>query len=145
MKTNFLRLTVQAALLAVGVFLLGVWLVSAQAEYPTGPQRHTWDYTELEKAPAKTRAKRNPLEGSADAIVAGEKLYARYCAECHGKNARGGKRGPTLRDVAVRKATPGALFFVLTNGVIRRGMPDWSSLPDPERWQLVSFLHSLRE
>ena len=145
MKTNFVRLTVQAALLVAGVFLLGVCLVLGQAENPSGPQRHKWDYTALEKAPAKARAKRNPLEGGADAIAAGEKLYARYCAECHGKDARGGKRGPSLRDAAVRKATPGAMFFVLTNGVIRRGMPDWSSLPEPERWQVVSFLESLQK
>jgi hypothetical protein len=38
---------------------------------------------------------------------------------------------------------PGALFWLLTNGVVRRGMPVWSKLPEPQRWQLVSFIESL--
>jgi hypothetical protein len=35
------------------------------------------------------------------------------------------------------------LFWVLTNGVVMRGMPVWSKLPEPERWQIVTFLKSL--
>jgi hypothetical protein len=31
----------------------------------------------------------------------------------------------------------------LTNGVVRRGMPVWSKLPEPQRWQLVTYLKSL--
>lgn len=31
----------------------------------------------------------------------------------------------------------------MTNGVARRGMPVWSKLPEPQRWQIVSFLKSL--
>ena len=38
---------------------------------------------------------------------------------------------------------PGALFWILTNGVGRRGMPVWSKLPEPQRWQIVSYLKSL--
>jgi hypothetical protein len=32
---------------------------------------------------------------------------------------------------------------VLTNGVVRKGMPVWSKLPEPQRWQIVRFLKSL--
>jgi len=35
------------------------------------------------------------------------------------------------------------LFWLLTNGVVRRGMPVWSKLPEPQRWQLVSYIKSL--
>ena len=56
--------------------------------------------------------------------------------------AEGGKRAPSLLRDEVQRATPGALFWVLTNGVVRRGMPDWSKLPEPERWQIVAFLKS---
>jgi len=58
--------------------------------------------------------------------------------------AEGGKKGPSLRADEVQDATPGALFWLLTNGVVRRGMPVWSKLPEPQRWQLVSYLKSLR-
>ena len=102
-------------------------------------------YTEIAKAPEKARSQRNPFENDPDAIAAGSKLFAQHCAECHGNMAEGGKKGPSLREEEVQGAAPGALFWVLTNGVVRRGMPVWSKLPEPQRWQIVSFLKSLRE
>jgi hypothetical protein len=42
-------------------------------------------------------------------------------------------------------AKPGELFWIVTNGVIRKGMPSWSNLPPPERWQIVTFLESLNK
>ena len=56
-----------------------------------------------------------------------------------------GKTGPTpsLLTDPVQQATPGTLFWILTNGVVRRGMPVWSKLPEPQRWQIVSYLKSL--
>jgi len=36
------------------------------------------------------------------------------------------------------------LFWILNNGVVRRGMPVWSKLREPERWQIVTFLQSLK-
>jgi hypothetical protein len=35
------------------------------------------------------------------------------------------------------------LFWILTNGVVRQGMPVWSKLPEPQRWQIVTFVKSL--
>ena len=89
---------------------------------------------------------RNPLERDPDAVAAGEKLYGLHCAECHGQSGEGGtgaKKGPSLRANEVQQATPGTLFWLLTNGVVRRGMPVWSKLPEPQRWQLVSYIKSL--
>jgi mono/diheme cytochrome c family protein len=99
-------------------------------------------YAEIRKAPEKARAKRNPLEKDPDAIAAGRILFEQRCAECHGDNAEGGKKGPSLRASEVQDAEPGAIFWVLTNGVVRKGMPVWSKLPEPQRWQLVSFIKS---
>ncbi len=103
-------------------------------------------YAELAKAPAKAAARRNPLENDPDAVPAGAKLFAQHCAECHGESGEGGKgkkAGPSLRASEVQQATPGTLFWLLTNGVVRRGMPVWSRLPEPQRWQLVSYVKSL--
>ena len=84
-----------------------------------------------------------PWNHDPDAVAAGGKLFAQHCAECHGDMAEGGKKAPSLRADEVQHATPGALFWLLTNGVVRRGMPVWSKLPEPQRWQLVSFIKSL--
>jgi hypothetical protein len=43
----------------------------------------------------------------------------------------------------VQNSTPGAIFWILSNGVVRKKMPVWSKLPEPERWQLVSYIQSL--
>ena len=100
-------------------------------------------YVELTKAPAKAAARRNPLESDPEGVAGGGKLFAQHCAECHGEMAEGGKKGPSLLANEVQQATPGTLFWLLTNGVVRRGMPVWSKLPEPQRWQLVSYIKSL--
>ena len=74
----------------------------------------------------------------------GLRFVSRHCAECHGMKAEGGKRAPSLLREEVRQATPGALFWVLTNGVVWHGMPVWSKLPEPQRWQIVAFLKSFK-
>jgi mono/diheme cytochrome c family protein len=99
-------------------------------------------YAELAKVPEKQRAKANPLAKDPQAAAAGAILFEEHCAECHGKEATG-KKAPSLRVSEVQSAPPGALFYVLTNGVVRKGMPVWSKLPEPQRWQLVSFIQSL--
>jgi mono/diheme cytochrome c family protein len=105
---------------------------------------HHHHYAEFAKVPEKARVRRNPLESDPDAVAAGRKLFERHCAECHGNTAQGGKKAPSLRAEEVQQATDGTIFWVLTNGVVRRGMPVWSKLPEPERWQIVTFLKSLK-
>lgn len=99
----------------------------------------------LAKIPAKARAKRNPFEGDPDAAAAGKKLFEQHCAECHGDSGQGTRRGPSLRVPQIQNATPGEIFWILTNGVIRRGMPSWSKLPEPQRWQIIVFVQSFQE
>lgn len=119
-------------------------LVSAVlAAQSDSPGKDSALYAELAKAPTKAIARHNPLESDPDAIAAGGKLFAQHCAGCHGETANGGKKAPSLRAGEVQQATPGALFWLLTNGVVRRGMPVWSKLPEPQRWQLVAYIKSL--
>lgn len=105
---------------------------------PAGPF-----YTELAKAPEKSRTKQNPLSKDPEAPAAGEILFEEHCTECHGQHGEGGKKAPTLRAAEVQEASDGTIFWVLTNGVVRKGMPVWSKLPEPQRWQLISYIKSL--
>lgn len=100
-------------------------------------------YAELERAPEKARVRCNPLEKDPEAVAAGRNLFDQHCSSCHGDSAGGSKKAPSLRAPEVQDATPGTLFWLLTNGVVRKGMPVWSRLPEPQRWQLVSFIKSL--
>lgn len=129
-----------------GVFVLVLLVflyVQAQTENSTRAAKRKSFYTALAKAPQKAAAQPNPLESDPEAVAAGAKLFAMHCGECHGEMANGTRRAPSLRADQVQHATPGALFWVLTNGVVRRGMPVWSKLPEPQRWQLVSYIKSL--
>ncbi len=134
------------ALTSLSIMLLLAGSSAAQTANPGTGRSDNILYAELSKAPAKASARRNPLEHDRDAVAVGAKLYALHCAECHGETGEGGKgakKGPSLRPAEVQQATPGTLFWLLTNGVVRRGMPVWSKLPEPQRWQLVSYIKSL--
>jgi mono/diheme cytochrome c family protein len=117
--------------------------VAAQKDRPASFTKDKSVYAELTKAPKKAVARRNPLESDPEAVAAGANLFDQHCAECHGEMAEGSRKAPSLLADKVQQATPGTLFWILTNGVVRRGMPVWSKLPEPQRWQIVSYLKSL--
>src|SRR5262249_49493895 len=110
-------------LLTPGLFALVASSAFAQSENSCVRRTDKSEYAALAKVPEKARAKRNPLENDPDAVGAGRKLFEQHCAECHGMQAEGGKKGANLRAEEVQQATPGALFWILTNGVVRHGMP----------------------
>jgi mono/diheme cytochrome c family protein len=98
----------------------------------------------IAQAPLAARDWHNPYEGQADAIAAGKKLFLQHCAECHGDDARGKGHAANLRSPGVQNATAGELVWFLRNGNLWRGMPSWSGLPVERRWQIVTYLKSLR-
>jgi mono/diheme cytochrome c family protein len=95
-------------------------------------------------APASATHEKNPLAGRAAAAAAGKKLYAQDCAQCHGNNRQGmgPAPAPALNTPHVRNAKAGELFWFITTGKTSSGMPSWSSLPQQDRWQVVTFLQS---
>jgi mono/diheme cytochrome c family protein len=114
--------------------------VGAQDTLPSG----RFNYAELAKVPERARSRKNPVDGDANAVLVGKKLFAQHCTECHGTAGEGSKKAPSLRADEVQQAAPGALFWILTNGVVRRGMPVWSKLPEPQRWAVVSYIKRLK-
>ena len=88
-------------------------------------------------------AKKNPYAGDADAAQAGKKMYNRYCSGCHGDSAPGVGNNPGLT-MAAKHDSAGHLFDVITNGVVSKGMPAWSQLPEQQRWQIVTYLQTLK-
>ena len=121
-------------LVGAAALLAGVPVVSSPAgERPSG----------VAAAPAAASALRNPYDGDREAIGAGGKLYEMQCARCHGERGEGVGNAPSLRSPDVRQASAGALFWFLTNGDLRRGMPAWSRLSEPRRWQIVAYVTSL--
>ncbi|HEV2198171.1 MAG TPA: c-type cytochrome [Bryobacteraceae bacterium] len=119
------------------VLLLGTGLVLLATRTLAGGE------APLELAPPKARGMTNPFAGQERARRAGEKLFRRECAECHGVDAAGGGKAPPLKVPVVTNAPPGAIFWVLRNGSLYRGMPSFAHIPEPQRWQIVTYLRSL--
>jgi mono/diheme cytochrome c family protein len=128
--------------LLLGVSAIGLCGMFAVAQQKDDKARK--HASALANAPESARARANPYQGKPEAPLAGRKLFERHCAECHGVDARGRGKAPALVSEGVAQAPPGALFWFLTNGNLRAGMPSWSRLPDAQRWQLVTFLKTLR-
>jgi mono/diheme cytochrome c family protein len=100
--------------------------------------------TLVRQVPLKASLRSNPFEGEPRARAAGGKLFARECAPCHGMNGGGIGKAPPLNLADVQQAAPGALFWILRNGSLKRGMPSFAHLPEPQRWQIVTYLKTLK-
>lgn len=99
-----------------------------------------WD-----RVPAKDHARINPLASHPESISAGALIYKEHCEQCHKADATGdGHKKPSLRTDRIRSTTDGDLEWFLRQGDIAHGMPSWSSLPQAQRWQLVTYLRSIQ-
>jgi mono/diheme cytochrome c family protein len=90
-------------------------------------------------APSSSVQMKNPYSGDSQAAT-GKKLYAQNCSQCHGNNLQGIGPAPALTTASVKHASPGELFWFITNGELSKGMPSWSQLTNQQRWQIVTFL-----
>ena len=97
----------------------------------------------LQNVPDADRQRVNPFAGQKEAVAAGNRIFVDHCAKCHGDDGTGRKKKPSLRTDRVQKATDGEIFWLLKNGSLKHGMPSWSSMPEPMRWQVVTFVKSL--
>jgi len=94
-------------------------------------------------APPKAAARTNPLAGRPDTAFGGAKVFQERCTECHGEDGRGTSRAPNLADPDVQKQSDGALFWKISSGNTREGMPTFSFLPELQRWQIVLHVREL--
>lgn len=104
----------------------------------------TADGAWLNKVPERDRDKVNPYHDQPDAVAAGQHIFHDHCAHCHGDDAQGTKKRPSLRTERVQQqASEGDLHWLLVNGYMSHGMPSWSKLGDPQIWQVISYVRSL--
>ncbi|MGE5326112.1 MAG: c-type cytochrome [Deltaproteobacteria bacterium] len=127
-------------LLTLAVLLFGALIVAARkpkdAGQSDGPVVH------LKDAPKSAREMKNPLAADEQTIAAGRKLFLRHCASCHGEKGEGRGHAADLHAEEIREAPAGVLFWAISNGRLKKGMPSWSGLPPAQRWQLVTYLKS---
>jgi mono/diheme cytochrome c family protein len=119
----------------LGVLLAGAGLMAAQnLHYRPDPE---W------KPPENAAKRANPLAGKPKLAAGGRKIFRRDCAVCHGEKGQGLRDAADLQLPVVQEQSDGALFWKITNGNARRGMPPFSGLPELQRWQVVLYLRTL--
>jgi len=70
----------------------------------------------------------------------------RTCVGCHQEDGSGKDTGAAnLRSPEVQAQSDGALFWKITNGNSEAGMPSFASLPETDRWDVVTFLRTLKD
>jgi mono/diheme cytochrome c family protein len=124
-RVNFALLSAAALILSLGA--------------PVHAQEPGW----TKHVSAADRARPNPLVSDPAAVSAGQKLYSEKCAHCHGANGEGKGHTPSLQTEAVHALTPGELEWMIAHGFSFHRMPGFESLPQGQRWQIVSYVQSL--
>jgi mono/diheme cytochrome c family protein len=123
-------------MLAAATYLLTIAAAMAQDEKPHGS---SWI------VPQEANARTNPLPNQPVVVAGGQKLFGQRCAVCHAKDGTGTNRGPNLTARHVQDQSDGALFWKISSGNTRTGMPTFSFLPESQRWQLVMQIRALAE
>ena len=108
------------------------------------PSRLAAQDAHFHNAPASSAHLENPYAGQQAAVAAGAKLYVTNCAACHGANGQGTGNIPPVSEGPTQTVPDGEVFWFTTTGSVKNGMPAWASLPEEQRWQIVTFLKSLK-
>lgn len=101
-------------------------------------------------SPVSHAAKKNPIAPTTGSVAAGQKIYSKTCALCHGKS--GDADGPAvielnihparLSDPQVDTESDGTLFWKITTG--KKPMPAYGKrLSETDRWNLVNYIRTL--
>src|SRR5277367_1821766 len=95
-------------------------------------------------APASSNQLKNPYAGQPTAAATGARFYTTNCGSCHGIKGRGTGNVPPLSEGPTQSASDGEVFWFITTGAADNGMPAWGTLPERQRWQIVTYLKSLK-
>jgi len=136
-------------LLLFGLIAFGIYYIAAYT-----PELSGWSqYKVFEKEAAADRAKaaaaaakmtENPYEHDPKAVEEGKALYAGKCADCHGKDVKGGD-GPPLTGHLNYGEQDGPKYESIAKGR-PGGMPGFETELGRERiWKVLAYVDSVRE
>lgn len=134
----------RACLIRLSLPALSLW-VSAAAAQEVGSEKK-WE------APPSQAQQKNPVPLNDSSLGAGQRIYFRRCAACHGKTGHGdgadaadlGIHPAKFSDPKLREESDGALFWKITVG--KKPMPDYGRRLTPtDRWNVVNYLRTLAQ
>jgi glucose/arabinose dehydrogenase len=92
-------------------------------------------------APESAKEMKNPYKDHPAANA--KALYHLRCARCHGENGEGSGNIPPLAKGRAQSATDGEIFWYVTQGDAKNGMPSWAKLPKQQRWEIVTYVKTI--
>src|SRR5262245_13087293 len=130
--------------LVIAVLAVLMFSYSTNSAAAADPKSDKW------VSPPASAAKKNPTAPTQESIAAGQKIYLKTCAMCHGKT--GDADGPAVIELNIHPAklsdpqlaaqSDGALFWKITTG--KNPMPAYGKrLSETDRWNLVNYVRTL--
>lgn len=128
------------------ILLLVVILIFGISATTVGQQSKPWE------VPAKYKAMKSPVPADAAAIKAGQDLYNKNCAACHGRTGLGD--GPKSKGLTIAVSSfvkgdflnqsEGDQFYKTKFG--RGEMPKYEGkIDDTGIWQILAFIKTLKK
>ena len=127
---------------------LGMALVAAFS-VKSGVEASQHDAHAHSHAPATAKKLKNPLQATEANIAAGKTLYTRKCVTCHGEDGKGSGNMAAKMKVkpadltALHERTEGEIYWVITNGIPKSGMPAMKTASAEDRWKLTLYVKHL--
>jgi mono/diheme cytochrome c family protein len=113
------------------------------AQHPTAGAHHHAEAAKIQ----------NPVAADATSVAEGQKLYTKYCSECHGDAGKGdgemsGDLNPKPADLTDAEwkhgSTDGEIFVVIRDGVKGTGMKPFSKKMETHQiWDVVNYIRSI--
>ena len=98
----------------------------------------------LAQEPHTPENEKNPFGADTAAVTSGKQLFGQVCQACHGGDALGSDRGPSLATGRYKRgAKEGEIFLNIRGGIQGTQMPAFPRLASDQTWQLVSYIRSL--
>ncbi len=128
------------------ILIMNVVLIFGISATSIGQKNKPWE------VPAKFKTMENPVKSDAASIKAGQDIFNKNCAACHGRTGLGdGPKSKALKTPTTslltaesQKQTDGELFYKSKMG--RGDMPKYEGkIDDTGLWQTVNYIRSLKK
>ena len=136
--------TLRAFVVLIAIVALSIFSYRSDSAAAADSKSEKW------LSPAASAAKKNPIASTQESIAAGQKIYSKTCAMCHGKT--GDADGPAVIELNIHPAklsdpklateSDGSLFWKITTG--KKPMPAYGKrFSETDRWNLVNYIRTL--
>lgn len=136
-------------ILLFGLIAWGLYYIAAYTPQFSGWSQYTTLRADLildqKRAASSAVMLENPYEHDEKSVEEGKSLYAKNCADCHGKDLKGGDGGPSLAGHLKYGEEDSRKYQSISKG-LPGGMPPFETELGRDRiWKVLAYVDSVRE